>query len=148
MFTALFAAVRTAIGLLTLIRIESTVFRHHIVCTRERNRMMKNLLSCFVIVTASLIGLTATAGEPVIPEIAGKQYLDAFFDGVAKADALEKPLKVVCLGDSNTEGSAYAGPLREILQGCYGDRGIGYHSAEDCRCRARRKSKGKAIGRT
>ncbi len=74
--------------------------------------------------------LTAAAGaaEPngVVPPVAGLERLDSWRAGVAAADRGERPLVVVCLGDSNTENASYVAELRHLLQGCYGERGIGY----------------------
>jgi hypothetical protein len=63
-----------------------------------------------------------------IPSIENLDRLASWRVGVAAADAQEKVLQVVCIGDSNTEGPAYVSELRRMLQGCYGERGIGYHS--------------------
>lgn len=72
------------------------------------------------------------AGEPFsLPPIEHLERLESWRAGVASADAQERPLQIVCIGDSNTEGSAYVGELRRLLQGCYGERGIGYHSLGD-----------------
>jgi lysophospholipase L1-like esterase len=69
------------------------------------------------------------AADPfILPPIEHLDRLDRWRAGVAAADAQERPLQIVCIGDSNTEGPAYVGELRRILQGCYGERGIGYHS--------------------
>lgn len=63
-----------------------------------------------------------------LPVIAHPERLASWRAGVAAADAQERPLQMVCIGDSNTENPAYASELRRLLQGCYGERGIGYHS--------------------
>ena len=47
-------------------------------------------------------------------------------EGVMEANKGNRPLSVVCIGDSNTEIFGYAGALRMLLQSRYGDRGIGY----------------------
>ena len=64
----------------------------------------------------ALLSMTAVAAAP-----------DAGWkSGVERANRGDGPLTVVCIGDSNTEISGYAAALRLLLQGCYGDRGIGY----------------------
>ena len=72
----------------------------------------------------------ATEGPvaPPFPPVLGREYLASWTTGEAQADRAEDPLVLVCLGDSNTELTTYVGGLRDILQGCYGDRGIGYHT--------------------
>jgi lysophospholipase L1-like esterase len=47
---------------------------------------------------------------------------------VERANRGDGPLTVVCIGDSNTEIVGYAGALRLLLQGCYGDGGTGYQT--------------------
>lgn len=47
---------------------------------------------------------------------------------VAAADQGTRPLVVVTLGDSNTELPSYAVALRNLLQGGYGGRGLGYYT--------------------
>ncbi len=74
----------------------------------------------------------ARAAEPVtVPPVENLDRLGSWTKGVAAADAGQKVLQVVCIGDSNTEGPAYVGELRRILQGCYGERGLGYYSLGD-----------------
>ncbi len=74
----------------------------------------------------------ARAADPfVLPPVENLERLESWRAGVAAADAQERPLQIVCMGDSNTEGAAYVGELRRLLQGCYGERGIGYHSLGD-----------------
>ncbi len=85
------------------------------------------------IATALALALIAikpagAAEPPRIPPIENPDRLASWRAGVAAADAREKALQIVCIGDSNTEGPAYVGELRRMLQGCYGERGIGYHS--------------------
>ncbi|MCL1856228.1 MAG: GDSL-type esterase/lipase family protein [Kiritimatiellaeota bacterium] len=78
-----------------------------------------------------MIGVIASVTVGCVYAVAmeGLEHLQSWRDGVAKADAREKTLSVVCIGDSNTEaGAGYAPALREMLQGCYGERGVGYHT--------------------
>ena len=82
--------------------------------------------SIAVLAIAVLTAAAETA--PTVPPIVGSEHLRSFQQGVAGADAQRKPLVVVCIGDSNTEGATYTVALRELLQGCYGERGIGYHT--------------------
>lgn len=63
---------------------------------------------------------------PSIPPIVGLERLASWTAGVAAADAGRDPLVVACFGDSNTEIPNYTGALRTLLQGCYGDHGVGY----------------------
>lgn len=63
---------------------------------------------------------------PSIPPIIGLDRLQSWQAGVAAADARKDPLVVACFGDSNTENAPYTSALRSILQGCYGDHGVGY----------------------
>ncbi len=80
----------------------------------------------------ALSAAPAAAADPfVLPPIEHLERLASWRAGVAAADAQERPLQIVCIGDSNTEGAAYVGELRRLLQGCYGERGIGYHSLGD-----------------
>ncbi len=77
----------------------------------------------------AVVVLAAQAAEPLtLPVIGSPDRLASWRAGVAAADAQQKLLQVVCFGDSNTEGPAYVCELRRTLQGCYGERGIGYHS--------------------
>jgi hypothetical protein len=74
----------------------------------------------------------AGAAEPAaIPPIENLDRLASWTKGVAAADAQQRSLQIVCIGDSNTEGPAYVGELRQLLQGCYGERGLGYYSLGD-----------------
>ena len=86
-------------------------------------------------ILACLVGTLTSpvlAGEPVtVPSVENIDRLGSWTKGVARADAQEEVLQVVCIGDSNTEGPAYVGELRRILQGCYGERGLGYYSLGD-----------------
>lgn len=72
--------------------------------------------------------VAADAADPRLPPVENLERLGSWTKGVAAADAQERPLQIVCIGDSNTEGPAYVCELRRLLQGCYGERGIGYHS--------------------
>lgn len=85
---------------------------------------------CFLTLgLAAALASAAWTAEPVtVPLVEHRDRLGSWDRGVAAADAQQKLLQVVCLGDSNTEGSAYVGELRRILQGCYGERGLGYYS--------------------
>ncbi len=84
---------------------------------------------------AALVIATFLAAPPAFcadsftpPPVENLDWLASWQAGVAAAAARERPLQIVCLGDSNTESAAYVGELRRTLQGCYGERGIGYHS--------------------
>lgn len=79
-------------------------------------------------IAIALILSAAALHAQTIPPVAGLEHLASFQRGVAEADAQRKPLAIVCIGDSNTEGAGYVVALREILQGCYGERGLGYHT--------------------
>ena len=103
--------------------------RHHKTKTMHRSASIQPLLGvltfCFAVARISLV----QAGEPVtVPPVEGLDKLASWTKGVAAADAQRKPLVIVCIGDSNTEGATYTVALRELLQGCYGERGIGYHT--------------------
>ena len=81
---------------------------------------------------AACLAAAMGAAEPVIvPEIADRDRLASWNTGVAAADDQTRPLQIVCIGDSNTEMAGYVCELRRILQGCYGERGIGFHSLGD-----------------
>lgn len=87
----------------------------------------------FRLVAAALLAAVAVktgTAEPeaLVPPLVGLERLASWRAGVAAADAQERALQIVCIGDSNTEGPAYVCELRRLLQGCYGERGIGYHS--------------------
>jgi hypothetical protein len=88
-----------------------------------------------ILALVTLLGATVLTAPPavcadalVIPPVEHLDRLASWQAGVAAADAQERRLQIVCMGDSNTEGPAYVGELRRTLQGCYGERGIGYHS--------------------
>jgi lysophospholipase L1-like esterase len=92
-----------------------------------RNIGLGNIAAALSVVLAAF--QTVRAAEPVrIPAVENLDRLSSWTRGVAAADAGQKALQIVCIGDSNTEGPAYVGELRRMLQGCYGERGIGYHS--------------------
>ena len=96
----------------------------------ERSKRIACNALAFIVagmITVSL-GTTCGADKPAVPEVVGKEYLAAFFKGVAAADAGQRPLRIVCMGDSNTEAPTYVGELRRIFWGCYGEKGIGYHT--------------------
>jgi hypothetical protein len=78
------------------------------------------------LLTLAIASLAADA--PAIPPIVGQEYLQSWNSGVAQADARQDPLTIVCFGDSNTEAATYTVALRDLLQGRYGDHGIGYHT--------------------
>jgi hypothetical protein len=88
---------------------------------------------------AWLLGLVMVAGvvlagePPAIPPIDNLDALQSWRAGVAAADAGTDPLVVACFGDSNTELPYYTGALRDLLQGCYGDHGVGYLSLNSTR---------------
>lgn len=80
----------------------------------------------------ALLAVSGRAVEsPAVPPIEHPERLASWRAGVAAADSQERPLQVVCMGDSNTENPGYVCELRRLLQGCYGERGIGYHSLGD-----------------
>lgn len=80
----------------------------------------------------ALLFFSVLAAAPVtVPEIEHRDRLASWEAGVAAADAQERVLQIVCIGDSNTEGPGYVSELRRLLQGCYGERGIGYYSLGD-----------------
>lgn len=83
------------------------------------------LTLCLAIV---LTGPALAADSVTVPPLENLQRLESWTKGVAAADAQQKILQVVCMGDSNTELPGYVHELRKILQGCYGERGIGYYS--------------------
>ena len=85
----------------------------------------------FALLAAGLATVLIAAEPATVPEIVGRERLASWTAGVAAADAEERPLQIVCIGDSNTEMAGYACELRRILQGCYGERGIGFHSLGD-----------------
>ncbi len=89
------------------------------------------LLSLLIASRAVAAGLAGAAPPFMPPPIEQSERLASWQAGVAAADARQRPLQIVCIGDSNTEGPAYVGELRRLLQGCYGERGIGYHSLGD-----------------
>jgi hypothetical protein len=82
---------------------------------------MKYLILLLVVLAA-----VAFAEVPVIPPVVGLEHLQSWTAGVAAADARQNPLVVACFGDSNTEAATYTVGLRNLLQGCYGDHGVGY----------------------
>ncbi len=84
-------------------------------------RFMRYLSFLFLLLTGF-----ALAQAPIIPPIIGLEHLQSWRDGVAAADTGRDPLVVACFGDSNTEAPTYTVGLRALLQGCYGDRGLGY----------------------
>jgi len=86
-------------------------------------------LTLAALFAALLTASPLPAAEPFsLPPIEHLERLENWRAGVAAADAQERPLQIVCIGDSNTENPACASELRRLLQGCYGERGIGYHS--------------------
>ena len=92
-------------------------------------------------------GLALAAEElPVIPPIVGLESLASWRAGIARADAREKPLTIACFGDSNTEAPTYTVALRDILQGCYGDRGTGYFTFSTSRAPIPRGPEAKYTG--
>ena len=86
------------------------------------------LTAIFYLGLIVLAGASRGAETVTVPVVEHLDCLDSWSKGVAAADARQKLLQVVCIGDSNTEGPAYVSALRSILQGCYGERGIGYFS--------------------
>jgi len=87
-----------------------------------------------VILLCLCCGLAVAAGEDILmPPISGLDTLASWRAGVAQADARTKPLTIACFGDSNTEAPTYTVALRELLQGCYGDRGTGYFTFSSAR---------------
>ena len=81
-----------------------------------------------LIVMGMVIAAFSRAAVPAVPPVEGTAFLGSWKEGVRAADASEDPLVVVCFGDSNTEMGSYVSALREALQGCYGERGYGYHT--------------------
>ena len=71
-------------------------------------------------------GVAEAGAEPVVPPIVGAERLQSWRSGVARADQGQGALTVACFGDSNTEMPTYTVALRALLQGCYGDGGVGY----------------------
>lgn len=94
----------------------------------HRSEKRRNGAVSFFGCLAALALSARAASPPVIPPIENLDRLESWRAGVAAADAQERMLQIVCFGDSNTEGPAYVSELRRTLQGCYGERGIGYHS--------------------
>ena len=89
------------------------------------------LLGTLSLCLAGILIGQARATPVTVPPVEHLDKLDSWTRGVAAADAQAKVLQIVCIGDSNTEGPAYVGELRRMLQGCYGERGIGYYSLGD-----------------
>ena len=103
----------------------------------------KTLLLCLLTFAVSVAG----AIEPVaIPPIVGREKLESWRAGVAQADARAKPLTIVCFGDSNTEAPTYTVALRDTLQACYGDRGVGYLTFSPARSPIPRGAEAKFVG--
>lgn len=76
-----------------------------------------------------ITGPPAFCADPLpIPPIENVDRLERWRAGVAAENAQQRMLQIVCIGDSNTEAASYVCELRRMLQGCYGERGIGYHS--------------------
>ncbi|MHB9130560.1 MAG: GDSL-type esterase/lipase family protein [Armatimonadota bacterium] len=83
------------------------------------------LLLC-LLTTQPLPTAVAQPPTPAVPSIIGLEHLASWKTGGAQADMRKDPLVVACFGDSNTEAATYTMALRDLLQGCYGDHGIGY----------------------
>jgi hypothetical protein len=79
----------------------------------------------------AMTGPARAADPAAVPAIENLDKLGSWTHGVAAADAKQKVLQVVCIGDSNTESASYVGELRRLLQACYGERGLGYYSLGD-----------------
>lgn len=71
-------------------------------------------------------GVAGEESVAVLPPIVGAERLESWRSGVTRADQGQGPLTVACFGDSNTEMPTYTAALRALLQGCYGDGGMGY----------------------
>jgi hypothetical protein len=95
---------------------------HSTICHRQR------ILALTICLAAFLPGAAPAAEPIVVPPVEHLQRLESWTKGVAAADAQVRPLQIVCMGDSNTESAGYVHELRKLLQGCYGERGIGYYS--------------------
>lgn len=80
------------------------------------------MLRAILLRGAMMVLLSSTVGAAAQDPMAGWQR------ALARAKGSQEPLSIVCVGDSNTEGDAYTGALRRMLQAQFGDAGIGYVS--------------------